>query len=256
MPELFAGLRQESLYFNAYYRLRQPLVQMLFDGVSWDVDSANAERQKLTIEREQLKDELDHLCDGFHLYAIYRHRSGRLVELLAEQRRLREAKKGLKRGMDGWAEAKAAVDRVAAEIKQVRSAGGDVEYERGEGLSDDRVCEYLYDRLGLGKKWKRRKDSGKRTLTVDEVSLKHLIQEHPDKQELLLKILRHRRCAKLVSTYLNSARLLSPIDGRFHSHYKTFGTQSGRLSSSSDPWGFGGNAQNLDRDFKWLMLPD
>lgn len=253
---MLSGLREESLYYNAYYRLRQPLIQMLFDGVSWDVNSASAERGRLIEEKEKLKDELDQLTEGFHLYTIYRHQSVELVTMLAEQRRLREAKKGLKRGMPGWAEAKAEVDRVQNELKLLRASGGAVEFQRGEGLSGDRVCEYLYEVKGLNKKWKRRKESGKRTLTVDEVAIKHLIQEHPEEEELLLKILRHRRCEKLCSTYLDPTKLLSPIDGRFHSHYKTFGTQSGRLSSGSDPHGYGGNAQNLDRDFKWLMLPD
>lgn len=254
---MIPGLRSDSLYFNAYYRLRQPLVQMLFDGVSWDVDSAIAERKRLMAEKERLKDELDQITGPeFRLYTIYRHQSPRLLELLAEQRAVRAAKKPLKRGMAGWKEAKAEVDRVAAELKALRSADGDVVYERGEGLSGSKVCEYLYEVKGLNRKWKRRKDSGKRTLTVDEVAIKHLIQEHPEETELLTKILRHRRCEKLCSTYLDPTKLLSPIDGRFHSHYKTFGTQSGRLSSGSDPWGYGGNAQNIDREFKWLYLPN
>lgn len=253
---LLDGLRKESLYYNAYYRLRQPLLEMLFDGVAWDKESAENERQRLTAEKSELKSELDRLCEGFHLYTVYRFRSPRIIELYAEQRRLREAKKGLRKGLDGWREAKDAVDRVAAELKRIRGTDEAFVYEFGEGLSGARVCEFLYEKLGLNKKWKRRKESGKRTLTVDEVALKHLIQEHPERELLLLKILRHRRCEKLCSTYLNPTKLLSPIDGRFHSHYKTFGTQSGRLSSGSDPWSYGGNSQNIDREYKFLFLPD
>jgi hypothetical protein len=29
-----------------------------------------------------------------------------------------------------------------------------------------------------------------------------------------------------------------------------------RLASSSDPWDQGGNSQNLDREYKWLFIPD
>ena len=254
---MIPGLRPDSLYFNAYLRLRRPLIDLMFDGVAWDRESAELERDRLSAEKEQLKDDLDQITGpDFHLYTIYRHQSSQLIDLLAQQRAARAAKVGLKRGMDGWREAKAKVDEIAAQLKALRASGGAVEYERGQGLSGDRVCEYLYEVKGLNRKWKRRKDSGKRTLTVDEVAIKHLIQEHPEEEGLLLKILRHRRCEKLCSTYLNPAKLLSPIDGRFHSHYKVFGTQSGRLSSGSDPWGYGGNAQNQDRDFKWLFLPD
>ena len=256
MSELFAGLRSESLYYNAYWRLRQPILQMLFDGVSWDAESAKVESAALSKRKDDIKNEIDAKTGDFRLYTITRHRSDRLVDLLSRQRTLREAKKGFRKGVPGWREAKDAFDENAALIKALRSSGGDVKLERGDGLSAARIGQYLYEELKVRKRWKRRKESGKLTPTVDDVALKRISQEHPNLSELISLILEHRRCEKLVSTYLNPSKLLSPIDGRFHSHLKTFGTQSGRLSSSSDPWGFGGNMQNIDREYKWLYLPN
>ena len=253
---LLEGLRPESLYYNAYYRLRQPLIKMLFQGVAWDRESASVVAQKLREEKNELKERLDTSTGGVQLYSVTWRRSGELLELYARQRELRGAKKGLTRTDEKRREIQTALDKVAGEIRALKDSGGDKRADRGEGLSTSKICEYLYGNLGMKKKWKKRKDTGKTTETVDEVALLHLAQEHPRWEPLITLIRRHRRCEKLISTYLKPDKLLSPLDGRFHSHYKTFGTQSGRLASGSDPWGFGGNAQNLDREYKWLMLPD
>src|SRR5229473_1850924 len=248
------GLREESLYARNYWALRQPLIDMLFDGVAFDVHSARAERERLDGRKTELKLELDSRT-GQRLYAVHRHRSQALLDLLDKQRAIRAAKKGLGRSDEGkrlGVELRA----VQQELRDLRAAGGDVELEIGAGLSDQRVAAYLYETLKLPTARRRRKDSGKVTVTVDDLALQRLSMAYPVQRELIFAIREHRRCEKLVSTYLNPEKLCSPVDGRFHSQYKTFGTQSLRLSSGGDPWGFGGNAQNLDREYKWLMLPE
>src|SRR5229473_2562173 len=189
------GLREESLYARNYWALRQPLIDMLFDGVAFDVHSARAERERLDGRKTELKLELDSRA-GQRLYAVHRHRSQALLDLLDKQRHVRGAKKGLGRSDEGK-RLGVELRGVQQAIRELRTAGGDVDLEIGAGLSDQRVASYL-----------------------------------------------------------NPEKLCSPVDGRFHSQYKTFGTQSLRLSSGGDPWGFGGNAQNLDREYKWLMLPE
>ncbi len=248
------GLRPDSLYARNYWALRQPLIDMLFDGVAFDRAAALAERERLDERKTELKLELDSRT-GQRLYAVHRHRSQALLDLLDKQRHVRGAKKGLGRSDEGkrlGVELRA----VQQELRDLRAAGGDVDLEIGAGLSDQRVASYLYETLKLPTARRRRKDSGKVTVTVDDLALQRLSMAYSAHRELIAAIREHRRCEKLVSTYLNPEKLCSPVDGRFHSQYKTFGTQSLRLSSGGDPWGFGGNAQNLDREYKWLMLPE
>lgn len=251
-----AGLRPGSLYYEAYYRLRKPLIHMMLDGVAWDAVSAKEQATGLIKRKDELKDRLDVLTGGVHLYTFHRQRSDGLKQLLSEQRKLRAHANSLQPRSEQRKLANADVKQIQERIKSVRSAGGDVTVTRGDGLSDKSIGEYLYGTLGVPEQRRRRKTSGTSTPTVDERALLKVKQSHPQFSELLETLLEHRRCEKLVSTYLNPDQLVSPTDGRFHSQYKPYGTQTLRLSSSSDPWGHGGNAQNLDREFKWLMLPD
>lgn len=249
------GLREESLYFKAYYLLRRPLIDMMFRGVAWDREAAKLERVKLSARKDEIKQKLDARC-GIHLYTITKHRSEDLQILYSCARDIRAEYKSIpKLDRTGRKAYRSVVDGIAEAIRECSDSGRGTTFEIGDGLSDAKIAYFLYEVLELPKHKKRRKDSGKVTVTVDDTALKKLKMFRPVHAELINLILEHRRCNKLCSTYLNPEKLLHPRDGRFHSHYKTFGTQTGRLSSSGDPDGYGGNAQNLDREFKWLMLP-
>jgi len=62
-----------------------------------------------------------------------------------------------------------------------------------------------------------------------------------------------RGCKKLNSTYLS---MEFDADSRFRSSYNPRGTKFGRVSSSQTIFGSGGNAQNLDPEFKGFLVPD
>jgi DNA polymerase I-like protein with 3'-5' exonuclease and polymerase domains len=249
------GLRKDSLYFRAYYLLRKPLIDMMFRGVAWDVESAAVAREKLNVRKDEIKKELDEIA-GTHLYVIREHRSRELVILYSLQRDLRSEYQSIpKTDRVGRKAYKPCLDGIKDAIRECIEGGGGKVFEIGDGLSDQKIAAYLYETLKLPAFKKKRKDSGKVTVTVDDTALKKTKMRSPGHAKLIDLILEHRRCNKLCSTYLNPEKLLHPQDRRFHSHYKTFGTQTGRLSSSGDPDGYGGNSQNQDREFKWLFLP-
>jgi len=139
------------------------------------------------------------------------------------------------------------------EVKALRARGEDVVVERGVGLSDQRIASYLYGTLGLPSHRKRRKDTGKVTVTVDDITLKKVSMASPQYAGLIRLVLEHRKANKLLG-YLDEAHL--DPDGRLRSTYKPFGTQTGRLSSSENPLGTGRNLQNDARELKYLLLPD
>lgn len=262
---MIEGLREGSLYDLAYVKLRRPLLEMLFDGVKWDRESAEKERNRLAKRRDEIKSGLDLLC-GVRLYVINSHRSDELVCLYEIQRDLKRQYDEIpKTDRKARREFKPVVDGIAEAIRDCKLEGRHVSYEIGDGLSDSKIGEFLYGELKLPPAFKKRKDSGKSTITVDDTALKKIKLRNSNFDyarwnyvlihDIVNLIIEHRRCVKLISTYLNPDKLLSPTDGRFHSHYKTMGTQTGRLSSGSDPWSFGGNSQNIDRDLKWLYLP-
>ena len=249
------GLSETSLYYKAYYLLRRPLIDMMFRGVAWDKEAAEKEREKLSARKDEIKRKLDERC-GIHLYTVDEHRSDDLVSLYACQRAIKADYAAIpKTDRAGRKAFKTVVEGISLAIKDCVAEGRGKSYEIGDGLSDQKIAHFLYEVLELPAFKKRRKDTGKVTVTVDDTALKKTKMRRPIHSELIDLILEHRRCNKLCSTYLNPDKLLHPRDGRFHSHYKPFGTQTGRLSSSGDPDGYGGNSQNQDREFKWLFIP-
>ncbi len=101
--------------------------------------------------------------------------------------------------------------------------------------SPNQISELLFDKLKLA-----RQDS------TDAETLTGILESRntPEPVRALLSdLLKYKEEKKFVGTYINSG-----IDGdnRYRTQYKQYGTQSapGRLSSSKNPWGTGGNAQN------------
>lgn len=122
-------------------------------------------------------------------------------------------------------------------------------------LSTTRLKKYLYDQLALPKQWRKRKDTGEKTETVDEVAVRRLMERHPTCQPLQATgplILSHRRQQTLLNFY-KTERI--DEDGRYRSSYSP-NTEAGRLSSSKNPRGTGSNAQNVDREARDIFLAD
>lgn len=124
-----------------------------------------------------------------------------------------------------------------------------------KSLSGKKLQHYLYEVLHLSKQYRRRKERGERTVTVDEVAVRHLVEKNRDcvpLQQAGPLILEHRRKRALL-TFYRIERM--DDDGRFRSGY-SLNTEAGRLSSSRNPRGTGSNAQNVDREARDIFLAD
>lgn len=127
-----------------------------------------------------------------------------------------------------------------------------------KSLSTKKVAKFLYEDLRLPKKMRTRKRaSGEkvRTVTVDEVAIKRLMNEHPKNEQLQQAgalMLEHRRKYQLQSFY--GENRVDP-DGRMRSSYAPY-ANSGRMRSSENPCGTGSNAENVDREARDAFVPD
>jgi len=243
-----------SFYELQYRLVRDACFRLLCHGVRYDVQEAKRRSVELLLRKDSIKDELDGFTGGYKLYAEHRHRSDALLKLMSRKKSLTEQKNALpKSDKVGRKAFIASIKGASEETKALKERGEDVVVERGTGLSDQRIASYLYGTLALPSHRKRRKDTGKVTVTVDDITLKKVSMAAPQYSGLIRLILEHRKATKLLG-YLDEAHLDS--DGRLRSTYKPFGTQTGRLSSAENPLGTGTNLQNFDRTLKYLLIPD
>lgn len=243
-----------SFYELQYRLVRSACFRLLCHGVRYDVAEAQRRAVELLARKEIIKTELDVFTGGYKLYAEHRHRSPALLALMADKKHLTEQKNALPKSDKAGRKALiSSIKSTSEESKALKAAGDDVVIERGTGLSDQRIASYLYGTLALPSHRKRRKDTGKVTVTVDDITLKKVAMAAPQYGGLIKLILEHRKATKLLG-YLDEAHLDS--DGRLRSTYKPFGTQTGRLSSAENPLGTGTNLQNFDRTLKYLLIPD
>jgi len=117
-------------------------------------------------------------------------------------------------------------------------------------ISSQKVGDYLYRELRLGVV-KRKRADGVKTESADEVAVRTLMLKHPEKLEKSGQIILDcKRLSKMISM-MKDERL--DEDGRYRSQFK-FTTSTGRLASSSNAFGTGGNCQNIDREFRDLFI--
>jgi DNA polymerase-1 len=90
----------------------------------------------------------------------------------------------------------------------------------------------------------------KGSVTTNYIAMKRLARLGSKEAGLILQI---RKISKLKSTYLDIA---VSEDGRLRSAMNPAGTRSGRLSSSEDIFGMGGNVQNLPMAFRKYIVAD
>lgn len=254
-----------SLYTSHYTKLRHACFQLMLHGIEWDRENAERLRARFEVRRDEIKTELLKITDGFKLWTEKSHRSEEMINALEIQRQSRDTLKFRRTalradGTKGKALSLATINereavRIAQEaVRACKDSGGDKIVEVGIGLSDDAIARYIYGKLGITPIYKLRKGTKKRTVTVDDVALKTVRLRHPTTGPLVDLIREHRKCTKLVSTYLDPEKL--DTDGRLRCMYKTYGTNSGRLASTSNPEGLGMNLQNMDGLLKPLLIPD
>lgn len=243
-----------SFYHDHYVAVRDAVWRMMLTGIRFDQDEASRKATELEARKEAIKDELDALLPTFKLYTEKRHRSPLIIKLLAEKKRLTEEKNAIPKEAKSTRKAKLSeIKALEARTRSVRLCGSHIVVERGVGLSDQRIAEYLYRVAKATVYRKRRKESNKVTETVDDVALKKVKAERGDLASVIDLIQEHRKCGKLLP-YLDPSKLHK--DGRLRSFYKTYGTQTGRFASSEMPDGKGNNLQNYDRSLKYLFIPD
>lgn len=92
--------------------------------------------------------------------------------------------------------------------------------------------------------------SNKRTVTTDAEAIKKLVKKYPQ-EELLQKLLRYRTISKLAGTYLTAK---FDDDGVIRTSFNVSGTDTGRISSSANLRGTGGNLQNIPPDLRALYV--
>ena len=130
-------------------------------------------------------------------------------------------------------------DRVTAEINELVEA-----FHEKWGFnpkSDKEVHAHFYEELGI----KPYTNTKTKQPTVDEEALSRLWRTHG--REEAQEIGRIRELSKLRGTYLE---MVLDDDNRLRSSYNPRGAWPGRLSSSKTVHGYGGNAQNLDPEFR------
>lgn len=145
----------------------------------------------------------------------------------------------MRRGVNRDPERTAKMDSECAEAVQQRelfvaeTAGHPVNFN-----SPKQVANLFYKELGC----KPIKKRGKQTVTTDDEALKKVSEDYPQHAPLALAILESRSLQKLQSTFLKAE--VDP-DGKFRSSWMATGTETFRLTSSSNAFHRGGNLQNV-----------
>jgi DNA polymerase-1 len=110
--------------------------------------------------------------------------------------------------------------------------------------------ELLYQRLYLPEVIVSKK--GEKKVSTDRDTLEKLHREYTRAMPITTPLLQMRDLEKTIDTVMKQ---LSP-DGRWHANFNIGGTDTGRWSSSSHPYGWGGNLQNIDDYVRRIFIPD
>lgn len=116
------------------------------------------------------------------------------------------------------------------------------------------VEAFFYDFLSLPPIWKYDHKTKQRKRGTDRDSLEKLRDTHPSVQPFVNAILAYREATKLAGVFKKG---LEPRSHRLRCSVSPSGTETGRLSSQTNPFGRGTNAQNLnDRVRRVVCAPD
>lgn len=146
-------------------------------------------------------------------------------------------------------EAKAEIDGIEEQINRLCYSEG---YKKPLNPRSSKQCqEYFYDFLGHPPYKSRKKGSS--GATADKVAMQRLARKRKTGWKEAELVLKARELTKLRGTYYE-CRLLN---GRFHFQGKPVGTIGGRISTATDNFGYGSNAQNSPwRFLKYLIADD
>lgn len=110
--------------------------------------------------------------------------------------------------------------------------------------SPTQLKEYLYGVLKMKPVLKGKQPS------TDAAALEKLYSKYPEHRMTLRALMDYRKASKLVSTYLKQEL----DNGRLKTSFNATGTKTGRISSSKNMFGQGGNLQNIPRgDFRRIF---
>ena len=108
--------------------------------------------------------------------------------------------------------------------------------------SSVQVPAFFYDHLRLPIEWRYDYKTKQRKRGADRDSLEKLRTKHPSAIPFVNAILAYRQATKLSSVFKKG---LEP-NGTLRCNFSPSGTETGRLSSQTNPYGRGTNAQNLN----------
>lgn len=246
--------RNPSWYVRHYTDLHNVIFPTMLHGVRYDLAAAVTKKVEVLANKERCKVDILKLTDGVKLWSEESHLTDEVNALLETVRNIKAEYDAIPKTDRGSRKAfKPTLDAAKAAVAECRAAGRDKWIEVGTGLSDQKIAAYLYGTLGVPAYKKKRKESGKITATVDDITLKKIRMKYPQLTPLIKVILDHRKCNKLLS-YLDESKI--DPDGRIRCTYKTTGTQNARVASSETPRSTGTNLQNFDRSLKSLLIPD
>jgi DNA polymerase-1 len=116
--------------------------------------------------------------------------------------------------------------------------------------SPSQLKTLLYKRLYLPEVIVSKK--GEKKISTDRDTLERLQREFPRAYPIASLLLAMRDLEKTVDTL---TKTLSPAS-RWHANFNIGGTDTGRWSSSSHPFGWGSNLQNVDDYIRRVFIPD
>jgi len=105
------------------------------------------------------------------------------------------------------------------------------------------VETFFYDFLQLQPIWVYDHKTKQRKRGTNRDSLEKLREQYPSAQPFVNAILGYREATKLASVFKKG---LEPVSQRLRCQFSPSGTETGRLSSQTNPFGRGTNAQNLN----------
>ena len=111
---------------------------------------------------------------------------------------------------------------------------------------------FYYNRYGFQLKPKYNGSGQRRTVTTDRNALEKIISEEPDTVPIITAILDQ----KDLDSELQFLRRGVEEDGRVHYSFNITGTETGRWSSSNNPWSRGANFQNQAEKTRAIYVAD
>ncbi len=153
--------------------------------------------------------------------------------------------RGIKVDVEGMLAGRQAAEREVFDLEsQLFSlVGREINY-----TSPKQMKEYFYGEKNLPP-YKNRKTGG---ITCDEKALTRIYRKGFPEAKLVLRL--RSLSTKTLGTYLSLDKI--DPDGRYRSQYNPVGARTGRLSSSENIFGTGGNQQNWPHDLLKYLVAD